>query len=59
MKYLRSPSRCRRNKTYGHDAQFERDQELMEFFSAVLENILAVTQRIKEMLVPRLQNEHE
>jgi hypothetical protein len=31
----------------------------MEFFSAVLENILTVTQRIKEMLVPRLQNEHE
>jgi len=31
----------------------------MEFFSAVLENILTVTQRIKEMLVSRLQNEHE
>jgi hypothetical protein len=31
----------------------------VEFFSAVLENILTVTQRIKEMLVSRLQNEHE
>ena len=31
----------------------------MEFFSAVLENVLTVTQRIKEMLVPRLQNEQK
>jgi hypothetical protein len=59
MRSLRSPSSCRRNKTYVHDAQFARDQELVEFFSAVLENILTVTQRIKEMLVSRLQNEHE
>jgi hypothetical protein len=31
----------------------------MEFFSAVLENVLTVTQRIKEMLVPSLQNEQK
>ena len=31
----------------------------MEFFSAVLENILTVIRRAKVMLVSRLQIEHE
>jgi hypothetical protein len=46
-------------KTYVRDAQAEGDQELADFFSAVLENNLAAAQRAKEMLVPRLQNEQE
>ena len=46
-------------KTYVQDAQSEDDQELVNFFSAVLENNLTAAQRAKEMLVPRLQNEQE
>ena len=34
------------------DAEQEGDQELVEFFSAVLENKLRAAQRAKEMLVP-------
>jgi hypothetical protein len=46
-------------KTYVQDAEQEGDQELVEFFSAVLENNLKAAQRAKEMLVPRFQNEQE
>jgi hypothetical protein len=46
-------------KTYIQDAQSEGDQELVEFFSAVLENNLEAAQRAKEMLVPRFQSEQE
>ena len=46
-------------KTYVQDAQSESDQELVEFFGAVLENNLTAAQRAKEMLVPRLQTEQE
>ncbi len=46
-------------KTYVQDAEQEGDQELVEFFSAVLENNLTAAQRAKEMLVPRFQNEQE
>jgi hypothetical protein len=46
-------------KTYVQDAEAEGDQELVEFFSAVLENNLTAAQRAKEMLVPRFQNEQE
>jgi hypothetical protein len=46
-------------KTYIQDAQAEGDQELVEFFNAVLENNLEAAQRAKEMLVPRFQNEQE
>ena len=46
-------------KTYVQDAEQEGDQELVEFFSAVLENNLKAAQRAKEMLVARLQNEQE
>ncbi len=46
-------------KTYIQDAQAEGDQELVDFFSAVLENNLEAAQRAKEMLVPRFQGEHE
>ena len=46
-------------RTYVQDAEQEGDQELVEFFSAVLENNLTAAQRAKEMLVPRLQNEQE
>ncbi len=46
-------------KTYVQDAEQEGDQELVEFFSAVLENNLEAAQRAKEMLVSRLQNEQE
>jgi hypothetical protein len=46
-------------KTYVQDAEQEGDQELVEFFSAVLENNLEAAQRAKEMLVPRFQNEQE
>jgi hypothetical protein len=56
MRSLRLPSRCRRNKTYVHDAQSEGDHELVEFFSSILENNLTATQRAKEMLLSRLQN---
>jgi len=46
-------------KTYIQDAQSEGDQELVEFFNAVLENNLEAAQKAKEMLVPRFQNEQE
>ncbi|QIN79647.1 hypothetical protein GBA65_15185 [Rubrobacter marinus] len=46
-------------KTYIQDAQQEGDQELVDFFSAVLENNLTAAQRAKEMLVPRFQSEQE
>ena len=46
-------------RTYVQDAEQEGDQELAEFFGAVLENNLEAAQRAKEMLVPRLQNEQE
>jgi hypothetical protein len=40
-------------------AQSEGDQELVEFFNAVLENNLEAAQRAKETLVPRFQSEQE
>ena len=46
-------------KTYIQDAEAEDDQELVDFFSAILENNLTAAQRAKEMLVPRLQTEQE
>jgi hypothetical protein len=46
-------------KTYIQDAQAEGDQELVDFFSGVLENNLEAAQRAKEMLVPRFQSEQE
>ena len=46
-------------KTYVQDAEQQGDQELVEFFNAVLENNLRASQQAKEMLVPRLQGEQE
>ncbi len=46
-------------KTYVQDAFAESDDELVEFFGAVLENNLRAAQRAKEMLVPRFQSEQE
>jgi hypothetical protein len=46
-------------KTYIQDAEAEGDQELVEFFSGILENNLEAAQRAKEMLVPRFQREQE
>jgi hypothetical protein len=46
-------------KTFVQDAESEGDQELVEFFNGILENNLEAAQRAKEMLVPRLQGEHE
>ncbi len=46
-------------KTYVQDAEQEGDQELVDFFNAVLENNLTAAQRAKEMLVPRFQSEQE
>ena len=46
-------------KTYIQDAQADGDQELVEFFNAVLQNNLEAAQRAKEMLVPRFQSEQE
>jgi hypothetical protein len=46
-------------KTYIQDAKADGDQELVEFFGAVLENNLEAAQRAKEMLVPRFQSEQE
>ena len=46
-------------KTFVEDAESEGDQELVDFFSGVLENNLKAAQRAKEMLVPRLQGEQE
>jgi hypothetical protein len=55
-KYLRSVESL---KTYIQDAEADGDQELVEFFSGVLENNLEAAQRAKEMLVPRFQREQE
>ena len=46
-------------RTYIQDAEQEGDQELVSFFDGILENNLRATQRAKEMLVSRLQNEQE
>jgi hypothetical protein len=46
-------------KTYIRDAEEEGDQELVEFFSGILENNLRAAQRAKEMFVPRFQSEQE
>ena len=46
-------------KTYIQDAEADGDQELVEFFSGVLENNLEAAQSAKEMLVPRFQREQE
>ena len=46
-------------KTYIQDAQQEGDDELVEFFSGILENNREAAQRAKEMLVPRFQSEQE
>ncbi len=46
-------------KTYIQDAEQEGDQELVDFFSGVLENNLEASQRAKEMLVARLESEQE
>ena len=37
----------------------ELSQELVDFFSGVLENNLEAAQRAKEMLLPRFQREQE
>ncbi len=46
-------------KTYVQDAEQEGDQELVDFFGGILENNLEAAQRVKEMLVARLQSEQE
>jgi len=46
-------------KTFVKDAESEVDQELVDFFSGILENNLEAAQRAKEMLVPRFQSEQE
>ena len=46
-------------RTYIQDAEAEGDEELVDYFSAILENNLTAAQRAKEMLVPRLQTEQE
>lgn len=46
-------------KTYIRDAEQEGDQELVRFFSAVLENNETAVQQAKEMLVTRLVREQE
>ena len=46
-------------RTYVQDAEAEGDQELADFFGAVLENNLTAAQRAKEMLAPLLQDEQE
>ena len=46
-------------KTYIQDAEADGDQELVDFFSGVLENNLEAAQGAKEMLVPRFQREQE
>ena len=46
-------------KSFVDDAEQEGDQELVEFFSGVLENNMEAAQRAKEMLVPRVQQEQE
>jgi rubrerythrin len=46
-------------KSYIRDAEEEGDQELVSLFGEILENNLRATQRLKEMLVPRLESEQE
>lgn len=46
-------------KTYVQDAQEEGDQELVDFFSTTLENNLEASERAKELLVARLEQEQE
>jgi hypothetical protein len=46
-------------KTYIQDAEEEGDQELVDFFSAALENNLEASQRAKELLAARLERERE
>jgi hypothetical protein len=46
-------------KTYVQDAEQQGDQEIVDFFNEILENNLRASQRAKEMLVPRLQQEQE
>ena len=46
-------------KTFIQDAESEGDQELVEFFSGILENNLRAALRAKEMLLPRFQSEQE
>ena len=46
-------------KTYVQDAEQQGDQEIVNFFNEILENNLRASQRAKEMLVPRLQQEQE
>jgi hypothetical protein len=46
-------------KTYIRDAEEEGDQELVDFFSASLENNLEASQRAKELLTQRLEREQE
>ncbi len=46
-------------KSYIRDAEEEGDQEVVSLFEEILENNLRASQRLKEMLVPRLQSEQE
>lgn len=46
-------------KTYVQDAEQEGDQQLVEFFNAILETNSKISQQAKEMLVPRLLREQE
>ena len=46
-------------KTYIQDADKEGDQELVDFFSGILENNLRADQGAKEMLVPPFKSEQE
>jgi hypothetical protein len=46
-------------KSYIQDAEQEGDQELIDFFSTVFDNNLEASQRAKEMLVQRLEQEQE
>ncbi len=46
-------------KSYIQDADEEGDQELVDFFSTVLDNNEDASQRAKEMLVQRLEQEQE
>ncbi len=46
-------------KSYIQDAEQEGDQELIDFFSSVFDNNLEASQRAKEMLVQRLEQEQE
>ena len=46
-------------KSYIQDADQEGDQELVDFFSTVLDNNQDASQWAKEMLVQRLEQEQE